>query len=124
MRRISLIFLAIILLAGVSVQAQKKNRNQGPAVRTPQTVLMQDDAGEGFMLFDLITGAFKCKLCEYDVYYSGVGSVKTDGCLVIFSAAGTGYTMSAYFDLCEQTLPIGVAVLEEAAVGYLRGRNG
>lgn len=102
MRKLSLMFLAIVLLAGVSVQAQKKNRNQGPTVRTPQSVLMQDDAGEGFMLFDLATGAFKCKLCEYGNYYSGVGEVKIDGCLAIFTAAGDGYTMNAYADLCEQ----------------------
>ena len=58
MRKLSLMFLVIVLLAGVSAQAQKKNRTQGPTVRTPQTVLMQDDAGEGFMLFDLATGAY------------------------------------------------------------------
>ena len=102
MRKLSLMFLVIALLAGVSVQAQKKDRTQGPTVRTPQSVLMQDDAGEGFMLFDLATGAYKCKLCEYGTYYSGIGSVKTDGCIVTFSAVEAGYTITAYVDICEQ----------------------
>ena len=102
MRKLSLMFLVIVVLAGVSVQAQKKNRNQGPGDRTPQSVLMQDDAGEGFMLFDLATGAFKCKLCEYGYYYSGVGSVKTDGCLATFSVTGPGYTITTYAEICEQ----------------------
>ena len=102
MRKLSLMFLVIALLASVSAQAQKKNRTQGPTVRTPQSVLMQDDAGEGFMLFDLATGAYKCKLCEYGNYYSGIGSVKVDGCLATFSAVEAGYTITAYADICEQ----------------------
>jgi hypothetical protein len=104
MRKLSLMFLIIALLAGVSVQAQKKNKggDTAPPVRTPQTVIMQDDAGEGFMLFDLSTGAYKCKLCEYGYYFTGVGSVKIDGCLATFSAVEAGYTMTAYADICEQ----------------------
>lgn len=104
MRRLSLMFLIIALLAGVSAHAQKKNRggDTAPPVRTPQTVIMQDDGGEGFMLFDLSTGAYKCKLCEYGYYFTGIGSVKVDGCLATFSAVTDGYTMTAYADMCEQ----------------------
>jgi len=95
-------FLIIALLTGVSVQAQKKNGVKISAAPTPQTVVIQDSAGEGFMIFDLSTGAYKCKLCEYDYSFSGLGSVKSDGCLLYFTGRGDGYTISAYVSLCEQ----------------------
>ncbi len=103
MRKLSFLFLVIVLLASGAAQAQKKYRIPPTPVRTPQLVIIQDEAGEGFMVFDLATGAYKCKLCEYDYYYTGTGSVKLDGCVAIFSAIGDGYTMTAYADICEQT---------------------
>jgi hypothetical protein len=93
--------MVTIILASGAAQAQKRKLVQ-PPVRTPQTIIIQDAEGEGFMVFDLSTGAYKCKLCEYDYSFSGTGVVKTDGCLVIFSAVGSGYTMTAYASLCEQ----------------------
>ncbi|HXI92490.1 MAG TPA: hypothetical protein VNO24_20975 [Blastocatellia bacterium] len=103
MRKLSLVLLIMTLLAGVSVNAQKKKQPiPAPVPLTPQTIIIQDGAGEGFMFFDLGTGAYKCKLCEYGYTYSGIGSVKRDGCLVTFSAIGDGYTMTAYASLCEQ----------------------
>ena len=102
MRKLSLLFLVIVLLASGVAQAQKKYRIPPTPVRTPQIVIIQDEAGEGFMVFDLATGAYKCKLCEYDNYYAGTGSVKLDGCLATFSAIGYGYTITAYADICEQ----------------------
>ena len=94
--------MVIALFASVTASAQKKKRIPAPVAPTPQQVIIQDEAGEGFMLFDLVTGAYKCKLCEYDSTFSGIGSVKTDGCIVIFAAVEQGYSMSAYVDLCEQ----------------------
>ena len=102
MRKLSFLFLVIVLLASGVAQAQKKYRIPPTPVRTPQLVIIQDDAGEGFMVFDIVTGAYKCKLCEYDYYYTGTGSVKLDGCLAIFSAITDEYTMTAYADICEQ----------------------
>jgi hypothetical protein len=102
MRKLSLMLLILTLLAGVSVNAQKKMRAPAPMAPTVQWVTIQDDTGEGYMMFDLSTGAYKCKLCEYGYTYSGIGSVKTDGCLVTFSAIADGYTMTAYVSLCEQ----------------------
>lgn len=111
MRKLSLMFITIVLLTGGVAQAQKKFRNP-PIAPTPQTVIIQDEAGEGFMLFDLATGAYKCQLCEYDYSFSGVGSFKTDGCLIFFSAQGDGYTMTAYVDLCEQTAKCAIQVFK------------
>jgi hypothetical protein len=101
MRKLCLAFLVTVILISGAAQAQKKKLIP-PAVRTPQTVIIQDAEGEGFMFFDLATGAYKCKLCEYGYSFNGTGEVKSDGCLVIFSAAGTGYTMTAYVSLCDQ----------------------
>jgi hypothetical protein len=63
---------------------------------------MQDDAGEGFMLFDMATGAYKCKLCEYGQVYSGTGSVKVEGYRVTFAAREAGWTITSFIDLFEQ----------------------
>lgn len=102
MRKLSLLFLVIALFASVTASAKKDRRIPAPAPFTNQLVTIQDEGGEGFMVFDLVTGAYKCQLCEYDYTYSGIGSVKTDGCGVFFSAVGDDYSMNAYVDLCEQ----------------------
>ena len=101
MRKLSMIILILLLMAGVSVQAQKKRRDRLPPTPGPTLIVMQDDAGEGFMLFDMATGAYKCKLCEYDFTYSGVGSVKTDGYIVTFTARTEGWSITSYIDLFE-----------------------
>jgi len=42
-------------------------------------------------------------VCEYDYSVSGIGRVKTDGCVIYFRATGDGYAVSAYLNACEQT---------------------
>ena len=111
MRKLGLMFLTMVLLTSGVAQAQKKFRKP-PIAPTPQIVIIQDEAGEGFMLFDLVTGAYKCTLCEYDYAFSGVGSLKTDGCNVFFSAQEDGYSMTAYVDLCEQTAKCAIQVFK------------
>jgi hypothetical protein len=102
MRKLGLLLVVLALFGSVTVGAQKtKKRIQAPAPPTPQLVIIQDDRGEGYMVFDLLTGAYKCELCEYDYYFSGVGSIKTDGCMIIFGAVEDGYNMAAWVDLCE-----------------------
>jgi hypothetical protein len=105
MRKFGFMFLIIALLAGVSVQAQKHKPGlkPGPPIRQPQTITIQDDAGEGYMVFDLVTGAYSCFLCDYKYGFSGTGSVKLDGCNATFSAVQKGYTITAYASICEQT---------------------
>ena len=91
MRKISLLFAIIVLLAGVSVQAQKKN---GPAPIGPPVknqVSVQDQDGGGFMVFDLSTGDFKCNMCEYKYAFGGTGQVKIDGVNVSLSAVTPEY---------------------------------
>jgi hypothetical protein len=101
MRKLGLMFLMLAFLAGVSVQAQKQNVGIKP--RQPQKITIQDDKNTGYMVFDLITGAYQCYLCEYQYAFSGTGSVKLEGCLATFSVVEKGYSMTAYASICDQT---------------------
>jgi hypothetical protein len=101
MRKLALIFLFLAIMTGVSVQAHKQNVGIRP--RQPQKITIQDDKNEGYMVFDLVTGAYQCYLCEYQYSFSGTGSVKLTGCQATFSVIEKGYTMTAYANICEQT---------------------
>ena len=103
MKRLSLVFAIAVLLVGIPVQAQKKNRPiiQPPPGIRPVAVLIQSDAGEGFMAFDLRSGAFNYNLCEYGYINSGVGQVKIDGCSVYFSAITEEYSVFATVNMCD-----------------------
>jgi hypothetical protein len=101
MRRLGLIFLFLAIMTGVSVQAQKQTVGIKP--RQPQKITIQDDKNKGYMVFDLVTGAYQFYLCEYQYSFSGTGSVKLNGCQATFSVVEKGYTMTAYANICEQT---------------------
>jgi hypothetical protein len=90
MRKFGFLLIVMILFAGVSVNAQKKRRLPVLQPPTPQSIIIQDEKGEGFMFFDVGTGAYKCRVCEYDYSVSGIGGVKTDGCVIYFSAIEDG----------------------------------
>jgi hypothetical protein len=103
MRKLGFLLIVMILFAGVSVNAQKKRRLPVIQPPTPQSIIIQDEKGEGFMFFDVGTGAYKCRVCEYDYSVSGIGGVKTDGCVIYFSAIEDGYAVNAFVNACEQT---------------------
>jgi hypothetical protein len=90
MRKLSIFLTLIVMLAGVSVQAQKKGISPiGPPVS--QVYSIQDQEGGGFMIFDLVSGEFKCNMCEYGYAFSGTGQVKVDGFNVYLSAITESY---------------------------------
>lgn len=101
MKRISLILAIAVLLIGIPVHAQKNNRPiiQPPPGIRPAGVLIQGDTGEGYMTFDLRSGAFICNLCEYGYVLKGVGAVKIDGFNVYFSALTDDYSVFASANL-------------------------
>ena len=103
MRKLSLLLAIIVLLAGVSVQAQKKSPRFriGPVDENPKVVI-QDDNGGGFFVFDPVSGEFKCVLCEYAYTLSGVGNVKIDGCNIYFSYIEQDYRIFATANMCDQ----------------------
>jgi hypothetical protein len=91
MRKISLLFAIIVLLAGVSVQAQKRSGPQPIGPPMPKQISIQDQDGDGFIVFDLSTGEFKCNMCEYNYAFSGPGQVKINGFDVTLSAVTDTY---------------------------------
>jgi hypothetical protein len=108
MRKLSILLTLIAMLAGVSVQAQKKGiRPIGPPVSKVYSV--QDQDGDGFMMFDLVSGEFKCQICEYGFGFSGIGEVKVDGFNVYFSAVTDNYHIYASVNVWERQ---GKAVME------------
>jgi hypothetical protein len=120
MRRTSLVLAIIVMLTGVSVQAQKKSA-QGriaPPVIQPQNVIIQDDSGGGFLLFDPASGAYKSNLCEYGYAFSGTGQVKVDGCNVYFSDLQPGYRIFASLNMCDHQAKCAIEVFELPNLGF------
>ena len=108
MRKLSILLTLIVMLASVSVQAQKKGIDPiGPPVSKVYSV--QDQEGGGFMMFDLVSGEFKCQMCEYGYAFSGTGQVKVDGFNVYLSAITEGYHIYASVNVWERQ---GKAVME------------
>jgi hypothetical protein len=121
MRKISLVFAMIMLLASASVMAQKNNASPAPLIGPtpePTWVCIQDDNGGGYFMFNLADGSFKCTLCEYNYDMDGVGQVKIDGCNVYFSVLNEKYRMFASLDMCSQQAKIAIEVGGLPSWGY------
>jgi hypothetical protein len=104
MKRIIFVIAIVVLLAAVPALADKKNRPiiQPPPGIRPAAVLIQADGGEGYMTFNLTTGAFNCFLCEYGYEFKGIGNVKIDGCNVYFSVVTDAYSMFSSVNMCDR----------------------
>jgi hypothetical protein len=110
MRKISFVLALIVLLMGVSAQAQKKNKGIqpiGPPIKSLLSV--QDQDGEGFISFDLVTGEFTCQLCDNKFTYTGVGKVTVDGFNVSLTAVSDSYQIFVALDVWSRE---GKAVME------------
>jgi hypothetical protein len=121
MKRLSLILAIAFLLIGIPVQAQITNNRpiiQPPPGIRPVGVLIQDDKGQGFMTFDLRSGAFKYDLCEYGYIQAGVGEVKIDGCNVYFSAITEEYSVFASVNMCDHQAKCVIEVFSVPDKGY------
>ena len=82
-------FAIIVLMVGVSVQAQKKNRLQpnpiGPLATSALT--LEDQTGGGCVWFIMASEATsECNMCEYSIGFGKCGQVKVDGFNVHLSA--------------------------------------
>ena len=108
MKKTTLLLAIIVLLAGVSVQAQRVNRIK-PIAPEPKLLSVQDQDGDGYILFDIVTGEFKCNLCEYKTGFSGTGQVKVDGFNVYLTAVTDSYRMFVSLNMWDRT---GKAVME------------
>lgn len=110
MRKLNFVLALLALLIGVSVQAQKKNKGIQPVNPPIKSLLsVQDQDGEGFISFDLVTGEFTCQMCENKFTYKGVGQVKVDGFNVNLTAISEGYQIFVTLDVWTRE---GKAVME------------
>jgi hypothetical protein len=125
MRKISLIFLMLALLSGVSAYAQKSRKTSPQPAQPIQTtatasqyVYVQDDLGGGFLVINVTDGSYKAKLCDYGYSFSGTGSVKVDGCSVTFSVIQASHTITATANVCDQKAQSFVEVKQIPGVGF------
>jgi hypothetical protein len=120
MGKIGFVLAMIVLLAGVSVQAQKKSPTPQfvPPTVEPSLIVVQDDNASGYLVFDPVSGAYKCNLCEYGYVLSGIGQVKIDGCNVYFSDIQGSYRMFASLNMCEHQAKVAVEVFALPTLGF------
>ena len=109
MKKTTLLLAIIVLLAGVTVQAQKGNRIKPFNPPVPKLLSVQDQTGGGFITFDIVTGEFKCNMCEYKLGFSGTGQVKVDGFNVYLTAVTDSYQMFVTVNMWDRS---GKAVME------------
>ncbi len=108
MRKLSILFTLIVMLVGVSAQAQRKN--PPPEIRPVVKILsVQDQEGDGYIWFNIATGEFTCNMCEYGYVINGTGQVKIDGFNVYLGAVTDEYQMFVSINVWDRQ---GKAVVE------------
>jgi hypothetical protein len=119
MRKLGLALAIITLLAGVSVQAQRNSVKpiQPPPVDFPN-IIIQDDNGGGYFVFDPLSGDYKCNLCEYGIELSGSGEVKIDGCNIYFTSFDNGYRIFGSANICEQQAKCAIEAFKSPKFGF------
>ncbi len=90
----------ILMIATVSAFAQKKGPI--PPIGGIREISIQDENGGGFLVFNTLTGEYKCVFCEYDYVLSGTGRVMALGCTIYFSDVQKDYNVTASVSLCRQ----------------------
>ena len=108
MKKLSILFTLIVMLVGVSAQAQKK---AGTPILQPVSKILsvQDPDGGGYMWFNIATGEFTCNMCEYSYVINGKGQVKVDGFNVYMTALTEEYQIFISVNIWERQ---GKAVME------------
>ncbi|HKR62079.1 MAG TPA: hypothetical protein VJS64_20495 [Pyrinomonadaceae bacterium] len=101
MRRLSFIVALLILLAGVSVQAQK---GVPPIEKEGEyDICVQDDVNGYYLLFNSTTGDYEFERCSDGVEFLGKGQISGKECDIILEDAGFNRYIFAAVNLCEQT---------------------
>ncbi|HET9533294.1 MAG TPA: hypothetical protein VFQ92_23260 [Blastocatellia bacterium] len=123
MRKLSLLIAVMVVLAGMSVNAQKKKSGPiGPPVPQYPDIVVEDAGGAGFIQFQPSTGAYKCVICKYDGYtIESIGQVKIDGCNIYLTDLREGYRVLISVNLCTQEGKSAVEMykLPESATVYI-----
>jgi hypothetical protein len=95
----------MILIVGVSAGGQKKKKGldlPGRPIVSMPNIVIQDDAGGGFIDLNPTTGAYKCNFCVSNYVMYGTGQAKIEGCSLYFSDIKDGYRLVISVDLCLQ----------------------
>lgn len=115
MRKLIVLFALMVMLAGVSAQAQKISPI-GPPVKKVYSVQAQD--GGGFFIFDLASGEFKCNMCEYGYVFSGTGKVKVDGFNIYLSAVSDSYQIFVSVNVWDRQGKAVIELLKAPSLSY------
>ena len=103
MRKLSLLIAIIVVLAGLTANAQKSGSGTNPPTPQYPDIVVEDEGGAGFIIFNPSTGGYKCVMCEYGGYsFAGTGVVKIDGCNVYLTDLKDGYRVLISVNICSQ----------------------
>jgi hypothetical protein len=113
MRKLIVTCAMIVLVAGSSVQAQKKGIELiGPPIPFNQTISIEDDATGSFLVFDTGSRKYKFTRCNDSFTITGAGFVKVDGCSIYLEDVQTDHRVVASVNECDQQ---GKAIVETFA---------
>lgn len=119
MKKISLALALVMLLVGVSADAQKKKggHNITPApIRADMVV--EDQNGEGFITFNPETSEFTCQMCKYGYVWSGTGKVEAKGLNVYFNAMTDSYRIFVSLNIEDGQGKAVIQVLKDPVTGF------
>lgn len=102
MSKLTLICAMFVLVAGVSVKAQKQIRPIGPPIPFNRTISVEDDTTGNFLVFELATGNYKFTRCSDRFTLKGVGTVRIEGCSIILEDLQVDHRVIASVDECAQ----------------------
>ena len=112
MRKLTVVCAIIVLVAGVSVQAQKQIRPIGAPTPFNRTIGIEDDVTGNFLVFELATGSYKFTRCSDRFSLKGIGFVKIEGCSIHLEDLGVDHRVVASVNECDQEAKAIVETLE------------
>jgi len=110
MRKQIVMCVILVLVVGVSVQAQKGINPIGPPIPFEQTIAIEDDATGSFLVFNTGSGKYAFTRCSDGFKTTGVGFVKVDGCSIYLEDTEADHRVVASVNECAQE---GKAVFEK-----------
>jgi hypothetical protein len=115
MRTVGLMSLMVVLMVGVSVNAQKQNglKPKPPIIQFDHDLIVEDDLSGSFLIIDPMSGDYKFYRCSDGFTLSGTGAVRILGCGISFEDLTPGRRVLASIDECTQQAK---AVVETFAI--------
>lgn len=116
MRKLVYLCAMIVLLAGVSVQAQKKKARIGQIIIN-HNITVQDEVTRSYLVFDPNSGEYKFHRCKDDFEMAGFGFVKVDGCSITIEDMQLDHRVLSSVNECTQEAKAFVEVFAEVPFG-------